>query len=237
MHDTHIHFSGIKKRFGDNQVLSGSTLAIHSGRCTLLSGKNGSGKTTLLRIIAGLEVPDAGYVNTGLGKYTWKTCLQRLRQTTVYLHQHPYMFDGDVEGNLGVPMQNSFTRKEHKLRIETAIEWAGLKRIARNPAKTLSGGERQRVAIARAWLRNPDILLLDEPMTNMDHDSRNQTIRLLLFLKQQGMALVVSSHDPVHYETLVDNWLHISHGRLQKPVMARNITPIHSKMRINEKNH
>lgn len=237
MHETHIHFSGIKKCFGDKPVLSGLSLAVHSGQCILLSGNNGSGKTTLLRIMAGLETPDACYVSTGLGKCTWKQCLQQLRQTTVYLHQQPYMFDGDVVCNLGIPLQHDYPRNERKLRIESAIEWADLSHIARSPAKTLSGGERQRVAIARAWLRNPDILLLDEPMTNMDHDSRQQTIRLLLFLKMQGMALVVSSHDPVHFETLIDDWLHISNGRLHKPGIAENVTPIHGRKRMYESSH
>jgi tungstate transport system ATP-binding protein len=229
MHETHINFSGIDKRFGKNRVLTDSAVAIQSGKCILLCGNNGSGKTTLLRIIAGLEVPDSGYVRTGLGSYPWKQCRHQLRQTTVYLHQHPYMFDGDVTSNLNITLQRNCSRKQRAVRIQSAIEWAGLEKIAGNEAKTLSGGERQRVAIARAWLRDPEILLLDEPMTNMDQRSRIQTIKLLINLKQQGMALVISSHDPVHFETLTDNWLQISEGRLLELGTAQNITPIHYK--------
>jgi len=126
MHETHIHFSSIKKCYGDKPVLSDLSLAVHSGQCVLLSGNNGSGKTTLLRIIAGLETPDACSVSTGLGKFSWKQCLQQLRQTTVYLHQQPYMFDGNVVCNLEIPLQHHYPRKERKLRIESAIEWADL---------------------------------------------------------------------------------------------------------------
>ena len=72
MYNTHINFTGIEKRFAHNQVLHGAEMEIKSGESILLCGKNGSGKTTLLRIIAGLEVPDSGFVNTGLGKYSWK---------------------------------------------------------------------------------------------------------------------------------------------------------------------
>lgn len=229
MYKTHINFSGIDKRFGNKQILSNTAVEIRSGECILLCGNNGSGKTTLLRIIAGLEAPDSGYVSTGLGSYTWRRCRQQLRRTTVYLHQHPYMFDGDVSENLSISLKNTHTRKQRAIYIQSAIEWAGLQDIACNPAKTLSSGERQRVAIARAWLRDPNILLLDEPITNMDHHSRLQTIRLLYNLKQQGVALVVTSHDPVHFDALSDNWLQISNGRLGRLRTADNITPIHSR--------
>lgn len=238
MYNTHINFSGIDKRFGHKQVLSDSELEIKSGKCILLCGDNGSGKTTLLRIIAGLEVPESGFVNTGLGNYSWKKCRRQLRNTSVYLHQQPYMFDGDVISNLSFSLQKKFTSKQRIKRIKSAVEWAGLEDIAKNSAKTLSGGERQRVAIARAWLRDPKILLLDEPISNMDQDSRLRTIKLLLNLKQQGVALVVSSHDPAHFEALTDTWLQISEGRLHSfsasASTSDNITPIHYKKQLHE---
>ena len=234
MYNTHIYFSDIGIRFGHQQVLSDTELEIISGKCTLLCGNNGSGKTTLLRIIAGLQVPDSGFVRTGIGKYDWDRCRQQLRQTTVYLHQQPYMFDGNVISNLNFSLNNNYTRKQRLKRINSAIEWAGLENIAKNSAKTLSGGERQRVAIARAWLRDPKILLLDEPITNMDHDSRLRTIQLLINLKQQGVALVVSSHDPVHFEALTDTLLQISEGRTHGFNTSDNVTPIHYRKQLHE---
>ena len=234
MHKTDISFSGIDKRFGNKQILSDSALDITSGQCILLCGDNGSGKTTLLRIIAGLEAPDAGYVSTGPGIYSFRRCRQLLRHTTVYLHQHPYMFDGDVVSNLYISLQNNFSREQRKVRVKSALEWAGLNHIAHNSAKTLSGGERQRVAIARAWLRDPGILLLDEPITNMDYNSRIQTIRLLLNLKKQGVALVISSHDPFHFDAITDSVLQISNTKLHSFHAADNITPIHYKKQLHE---
>ncbi len=233
MYNTHLYFSDIGIRFDHQQVLTDTELEIISGRCILLCGKNGSGKTTLLRIIAGLEAPDSGTVNTGIGKYDWKKCRQQLRQTTVYLHQQPYMFDGNVISNLNFSLDKNLSRKQRIDRINSAIEWAGLQNIAKNSAKTLSGGERQRVAIARAWLRDPKILLLDEPITNMDHDSRLRTIQLLINLKQQGVALVVSSHDPVHFEALTDTLLQISEGRVHGFRTTDNVTPIHYRKKPN----
>ena len=234
MYNTHISFSNIDKRFGKKQVLNNTELDIKSGESTLLCGNNGSGKTTLLRIIAGLEVPDSGFVNTGLGKYTWKQCRKQLTKKVVYLHQQPYMFDGSVISNLKFSLQKKLTFKQRNSHIQSAIEWAGLESSAENSAKTLSGGERQRVAIARAWLRDPEILLLDEPITNMDHDSRSRTIQLLLNLKQQGVALVVSSHDPAHFDALTDTWLQISEGRLHGFSATDNVTSIHYKKHLNE---
>ena len=116
----------------------------------------------------------------------------------------------------------------------SAIKWAGLEDIAYNAARTLSGGERQRVAIARAWLREPEILLLDEPVTNMDQGSRSSTIRLLHNLKQQGMALMITSHDPLHFEALADTSLQISNGAIRRLRFKDNVTPIHSRVRRNE---
>lgn len=234
MHNTHIHFSDIGIRFGHQQVLADTALEIISGRCIILCGKNGSGKTTLLRIIAGLQAPDTGRVNTGIGKYDWNKCRQQLRQSTVYLHQQPYMFDGDVISNLNFSLNNRLSRNQRIERINSAIEWAGLESIAKNSAKTLSGGERQRVAIARAWLRKPKVLLLDEPITNMDQDSRIRTIQLLVNLKQQGVALVVSSHDPVHFGVLTDTLLQISEGRVHRFSSSDNVTPIHYRKHMNK---
>jgi len=233
MHNTHIHFSDIGIRFGHQQVLTGAELEIISGRCILLCGKNGSGKTTLLRIIAGLQTPGSGFVNTGIGDHGWNKYRQQLRQTTVYLHQQPYMFDGDVISNLNFSLNNKLSRKQRIERINSAIDWAGLENIAKNPAKTLSGGERQRVAIARAWLRDPKVLLLDEPITNINQDSRLRTIQLLINLKQQGVALVVSSHDPVHFGALTDTLLQISEGRVHGFSTTDNVTPIHYRKHLN----
>jgi tungstate transport system ATP-binding protein len=234
MHNTHVYFSDIGIRFGHQQVLTDTELEIVSGRCNLLCGKNGSGKTTLLRIIAGLQIPDSCLVNTGIGKYDWRQYRQQLRQTTVYLHQQPYMFDGDVVSNLNFSLNSRLSRKQRIDRINSAIEWADLESIAKNPAKTLSGGERQRVAIARAWLRDPEILLLDEPVTSMDQDSRLRTIQLLTNLKQQGMALVVTSHDPIHFGALTDTLLQISEGRVHRFSVSDNVTPIHYSKHLNK---
>ena len=208
-------FTDIQKRFGKRQILSGTNLVVSSGHCSLLSGANGAGKSTLLRICAGLEKPDQGKVDVGVGDQSWKHCRQTLQAKTVYLHQHPYMFDGSVIQNLAYALPRQIPQAKRKQLISEALAWAGLESIATTSAKTLSGGERQRVAIARAWLRAPTVMLLDEPTANMDQDARLRTVQLLCSLKEQGIALLVASHEPKHFYNLTNSWLHLSAGRIE----------------------
>ncbi len=210
-----LYFTDIQKRFGKRQILSGTNLIVSSGHCSLLSGANGAGKSTLLRICAGLEKPDQGRVNIGEGNQAWKHCRQTLQAKTVYLHQHAYMFDGSVIQNLAYALPRRIPQLKRKQLISEALAWAGLESIATTSAKTLSGGERQRVAIARAWLRAPTVMLLDEPTANMDQDARLRTVQLLCSLKEQGIALLVASHEPKHFYSLTNSWLHLSAGRIE----------------------
>ncbi len=209
-----IKFLDIYKHFGKRQILMGVKLNLCGGQCSLITGSNGVGKSTLLRICAGLEKPDQGHVDVGLGRQQWKHYRHILHEKTVYLHQHPYMFDGSVLQNLAYALPKNMNKFERKQRIEQALHWAKLEDVACNAARTLSGGERQRIAITRAWLREPSILLLDEPTANMDHDSRQRTLQLLRSLKEQGIALLVASHDPDHFYTMVDEWLLLNRGHI-----------------------
>ncbi len=208
-------FTDIHKRFGHRQILKGTDLIVSSGHCSLLSGPNGAGKTTLLRICAGLERPDRGLVNLGNGENVWRRCRHTLQAKTVYLHQIPYMFDGSVMQNLCYALPRRLPKSQRKQLVGEALCWAGLESIATTSAKTLSGGERQRVAIARGWLRRPTVMLLDEPTANLDQEARRRTLQLLQSLKDQGIALLVASHDPKHFSSLTNSWLHLSEGQIE----------------------
>jgi tungstate transport system ATP-binding protein len=210
-----LYFTDIHKRFGHRQILDGTELMVSSGHCSLLSGPNGAGKTTLLRICAGLERPDRGLVNIGNGENVWRRCRHTLQANTVYLHQQPYMFDGSVIQNLCFALPRRLPKPQRKQLVSEALAWADLESIATTSAKTLSGGERQRVAIARGWLCKPTIMLLDEPTANLDQEARRRTIQLLHSLKDQGIALLVASHDSKHFASLTNSWLHLSAGRIE----------------------
>jgi tungstate transport system ATP-binding protein len=125
------------------------------------------------------------------------------------------MFDGSVIQNLCFALPRRLPKPQRKQLVSEALAWADLESIATTSAKTLSGGERQRVAIARGWLRKPTIMLLDEPTANLDQEARRRTIQLLHSLKDQGIALLVASHDSKHFASLTNSWLHLSAGRIE----------------------
>lgn len=210
-----LHFRDIHKHYARRTILAGLELCLRTGSCTLLTGENGAGKTTLLRILGGFEKPEQFQADTGHENLSWRRYRKDLQSSVLYLHQQPYMFEGSVRDNLSFALDRSLPKAERAQRIQTALAWAGLEKIADTRAKTLSGGEYQRVALARAWLRRPRILLLDEPTANMDREARNRTISLLRQLRDEGMALLIASHDPECFAALVNEHLNLSAGRLQ----------------------
>jgi len=221
-----LNFNDIHKSFGRRPVLIGSNIQLSGGACIVLTGLNGAGKTTLLRIMAGLERPDRGSIDMGLGATRWRRCYPALRTSILYLHQHPYLFDGSVSRNLAYAISQKHNRSLCQQRISEALEWAGLTAIADNHAKTVSGGERQRVALARAWLREPRALLLDEPTANLDPEARTRTLELLFRLKESGIALLIASHDPHHFASLADKHLQLTQGILAEEFSdTTNVTP------------
>jgi tungstate transport system ATP-binding protein len=233
---TRITFGNVHKRFGQRSVLNGVSLELQGGQCSLLTGPNGSGKTTLLLICAGLDRPDQAELDLGRGMQAWKHCRKSLLEKTVYLHQQPYMFDGNVIKNLGYGLPKNISRKERQQHIDRGLEWADLVPIADAHAKSLSGGEKQRVALARAWLRNPDILLLDEPTANMDQRARQRSHELIKRLKAEGIALLIASHDPEHFISEADYCLALHNGVIHEEQASdrplENITPLHSNQKV-----
>ncbi len=212
-----IFFSvqNLHKRFARRAVLNGVDLSLSAGECVLLSGGNGAGKTTLLRILAGLERPDQGLVAIASSPPgAWRHCRTQLHRRVLYLHQQPYMFDGSVRYNLGYALPTSMNNRSRRKLIDDAIDWAELGHLHDTPAKSLSGGERQRVSLARARLRNPQILLLDEPTANLDQEARQRTLDLLKSFKEQGIAMILASHDPLHFSSMIDRRLHLYGGNL-----------------------
>ncbi len=220
---THIQFSQInksykKKYFGiftknkaPKVILDHAEIKLKGGECILLTGKNGSGKSTLLRILAGMLKPDSATINTGLESLSWKQANKLIRQQIMYLYQEPYMFDGSVTRNLEYAVQGS----QSDYQIRHALKWANLEHRADISAKCLSGGERQRVALAQAWLKQPSILLLDEPTANMDDESRRTTEDLLKKFKEMGTALLIASHDVNHFHQIMDKRLVLQDGKIQ----------------------
>lgn len=229
-----IRYSEIDKFFNRRHLLDGVSLSLHGGAATLLSGENGAGKTTLLRILAGLEKPahcmvDFTPQDADSKPRPWADCRRQLQRRVMYLHQQPYMFDGNVVHNLALALPRALTTAQRGRKIRQALEWAQLEALGEARAKTLSGGEKQRVSLARAWLRQARILLLDEPIANMDHESQARTVSLLRRLKNARAALMLASHNHEVFYQLIDRRVTLEHGKLipsPAPLLPDNVTPL-----------
>ena len=210
----HLQYKNIVKSYGKGKhsklILNNVDLEIKGGECTLITGKNGSGKSTLLRIIGGLLAPNKATIETGLLTLNWKKYRRLTNNQVMYLYQEPYMFDGTVRKNLSYALH----KDQPKEAVDQALKWAELEHRSNTQAKFLSGGERQRVALAQAWLKQPAVLLLDEPTANMDTKSRRRTEDLLSTFKETGTALYIASHDPNHFHRIMNHRLLLEEGRI-----------------------
>lgn len=211
-----LHYKDIVKSYGKGKhsklILNNVELTIKGGECTLITGKNGSGKSTLLRILGGLLSPNKATIETGLLTLSWKKYRKLIKNEVMYLYQEPYMFDGTVRKNLSYALHKNQPAEA----VDQALKWAELEHRANTQAKFLSGGERQRVALAQAWLKQPAVLLLDEPTANMDTKSRKRTEELLSTFKESNTALYIASHDPNHFHRIMNHRLLLEEGRIKQ---------------------
>ena len=215
MNEPLLLFRGIEKTYAETNILRNVDISLYPGKCILLSGNNGSGKTTLLKIIAGLETPSRAEIEFSGKSHSWKSAIRSIRREIIYLHQQPYLLSGTVESNVSYGLRfTHLNRKQLRESVKEALEWAGLADVAKHQAKTLSGGVQQRVAFTRAWILKPKVLLLDEPMANMDIESREQACDLLKRMKSEGMSIVITSHDTNIFDGLIDSHFSLSDGKL-----------------------
>ena len=215
MNEPLLFFRGIEKNYAETNILRNVDISLYPGKCILLSGINGSGKTTLLKIIAGLETPSRAEIELSGKSHSWKSTIRSIRREIIYLRQQPYLLSGTVESNVSYGLRfTHLNRKKLRETVKEALEWAGLADVAKHQAKTLSGGVQQRVAFTRAWILKPKVLLLDEPMANMDIESREQACDLLKRMKSEGMSIVITSHDTNIIDGLIDSHFSLSGGKL-----------------------
>lgn len=207
-----VSVKGLLINQGDNFSLSIERLDLQPRRIYALTGPNGAGKSTLLRAMALLILPQQGtvtFANAGSSNLTEQ------RQKVSLVEQSPYLLDGNVYDNLAFGLRLRGVRgSEQKKRIKLALEMVGLDGFERRKTRKLSGGEIQRVALARAMVLEPEVLLLDEPTSNIDSKSLQAFERLIRCLPSQGITVVFSTHDLSQPERLGDEMIRIENGRL-----------------------
>ena len=218
-----IRYSKLRKTVHGELLLNIDSLVINEQACVALSGRNGAGKSTLMRIIAGLETPDSVTVTIDGKTLSWRRACQKMRTHVIYLHQNPYLFDCSVTDTIAYGMRcKKLPLKDISSKVSEALDWAGIGHLQLRNARELSGGERQRVAFARARILSPRVLLLDEPMTNMDSEAREQTCRMIRRLREDGVSILLATHEYHTVAHLCDAHLSLEAGCLHSQPLEQD---------------
>ncbi len=205
-------------RYGDTIALDIPHLAIEEGGIICLTGANGSGKSTLLSLLAGLLDPVTGqvlYRGMVLSKAPQDLKDEVRREMGICL-QSPYLFRTTVEGNVSYGLSiRGISGPRKALMAEKALNEVGLEGFGKRKSHALSGGEAQRVALARALVLEPRVLLLDEPMANVDASTRVLLEKVLgELIRERGITVILSTHDADQALRLGDRIVSLHDGRV-----------------------
>ena len=190
-----LEIRNLSRRFGDYTAVDNISLSIEAGEFFTLLGPSGCGKTTLLRMIAGFDVPDAGQILLDGADLTGVPPEQRPVRTVFQNYAlFPHM---TVAQNIAFPLEMAKTPKaDIQAKVDEALEDVRLTGFAARYPHELSGGQRQRVSIARALVTRPKLLLLDEPLSALDAQLREQMqIELINLQKEVGITFIYVTHD------------------------------------------
>ena len=217
-----LQLEAVTKRYGETQVVTSSSLTIAKGEVYTLLGPSGCGKTTTLRMVAGLEAPSGGRII-----YEGRVMADPARGIFVPPHKRgmgmvfqsyaiwPHM---TVFENIAYPLRlRGVAGDELRRRVEKVLDLVGMTALMDRPAPMLSGGQQQRVSLCRALVYEPDLLLLDEPFSNLDAKLRVQMrVEVGLLQRRLGFSVLFVTHDQIEALTLSDRIAVMSEGRIEQ---------------------
>jgi lipooligosaccharide transport system ATP-binding protein len=225
-----LSVAGLRKSYGDNEVVRGLDFAIRRGECFGLLGPNGAGKTTTLRCCLGLVEPNAGTI-TMVGEPVPKAA----REARIRVGVVPQMDNLDpdftvVENLLIYGRYFRLPAERINERIPRLLEFAGLASKGDASIRTLSGGMKRRLTLARALINDPELLLLDEPTTGLDPQARHLIWDGLRHLLTQGKTILLTTHFMDEAERLCTRLAVIDHGSMiasdtPRALIARHVEP------------
>jgi ABC-type Fe3+/spermidine/putrescine transport system ATPase subunit len=212
--------SGLSKAFEGVRVLEGFDLDVAAGELVTLLGASGCGKTTALRLLAGLERPDAGRIEIGgrvvadAADGTWAP--PEARSVGMVFQSYAVWPHMTVLENVAYPLRVAgVPRRERDERAREMVRRVGLEGLEERRPNQLSGGQQQRVALARGLVREPEVLLLDEPLSNLDAGLRLRMRRDVRRIQREtGATAVYVTHDPAEALEISDRLLLLERGRV-----------------------
>jgi sulfonate transport system ATP-binding protein len=213
-----LSIRGLRKSYGDNEVLRGIDLHIPAGQFVAIVGKSGCGKSTLLRLIAGLEKFDAGSISLG----------DAVKPEDIrVMFQEPRLLPwARVLSNVEVGLGRDRSSSDAHTRADKALTEVGLTDKRDQWPSVLSGGQKQRVALARALVSRPRVLAFDEPLGALDALTRISMQRLLERVwRDQGFTAILVTHDVAEAVALADRVLVIEEGRIAHDVVVNTARP------------
>ena len=214
MKGSEIHIEGLSKNFGDFQALSSTTFTIKKGEFFSLLGPSGCGKTTLLRILAGFEDPTSGTVS--LDGHSVLGLPPNKRNTNTVFQNYALFPHLSAFENIAFPLRlHKMSNKDIKKKVFEYLDLVQLRGQENKKPHQMSGGQKQRVSIARALINEPQVLLLDEPLSALDAKLRQQLlIDLDMIHDQVGITFVYVTHDQSEALSVSDRVAVMSQGRV-----------------------
>ena len=206
----------LRKTYAGRPVVNDISFDIRHGEIVGLLGPNGAGKTTTFYSVVGIIKPDAGRVVLDDRVLSDMPIHERAKAGIGYLPQETSVFRRlSVEENLMLVLEfQPISNKERKQRIDTLLQEFGVEKLRKASVISLSGGERRRVEIARAIATNPQYLLLDEPFTGIDPIAIQDIQKLIVLLKERGLGILLTDHNPQATLSVVDRANIIHDGKL-----------------------
>ena len=212
----HVGVYELVKRYGDVAAVDGVTFGVRTGEFLALLGPSGSGKTTVLMNIAGFDFPDSGRIEIGGQDVTWTPSHKRnlgmvFQRYTLFPHM-------SVLDNIAFPLRmRKIGRAEREERARAALRTVRLDGYGERKPAQLSGGQQQRVAMARAVVYNPEVLLMDEPLSALDKNLREEMqIEIKHLQRELGVTVIFVTHDQTEALTMADRIAVLDLGKLQQ---------------------
>ena len=216
---------GLRKIYGHRAVVDDVNFDVESKEIVGLLGPNGAGKTTTFRLTMGMIRSDGGTVFFQDHDVTDLPMYKRARLGMGYLSQEPSIFQKlSVKDNILAILETlKISALERRRRLDALLEQLGLTHLAEVKAYTLSGGERRRLEITRALVTSPRLLLLDEPFTGIDPIAVGEIHEIIMRLRDQGMAVLLTDHNVHDTLTITDRAYIVNRGHVEASGTAEEL--------------